>query len=425
MGSQQQISLDRATVAKLKLDDGKTDQIFFDADLRGFGYRLRNDGGRLRRTWIVQYRVRTRTRRLKIGDGAKLNADQARQAATKALAAITLGRDPQAEKETERANGSRTLRAVATEFLEMKELQVQRGEYRASSYRVTKLYLTGKYFAPLHASAITDITVADVAGRLNMINRESGTVTAGRARSALSSLFAWAMRQGHMGPNPHNPVAVTENPDDGASRDLALTDIELIQVWRAAGDDAFGKIVRLLILLGARREEIGGLRHSEIDRNAGTITLPKERTKNKHEHVLPITPLAMQIIDSVPKLVERDQLFGARSTNGFNGWDAAKKALDERLAGKLKGKSAGFRLHDLRRSLASWLADHGDVEPHIIEAILNHYSGHRSGVAGVYNRAKYARQIRAALTVWDDHLRSLIEGGKRKVLAFQQPAQTA
>ena len=96
-------SLDRATVAKLRLDAGKGDQIFFDADLRGFGYRLRNDGGRLRRTWIVQYRVKGRTRRLKIGDGAKLNADQARQAARKALAAITLGQDPQAIR---RAKGS-------------------------------------------------------------------------------------------------------------------------------------------------------------------------------------------------------------------------------------------------------------------------------------------------------------------------------
>jgi integrase len=359
---------------------------------------------------------------LKIGDGAKLNADQARQAAKKALAAITLGRDPQAERETERANGSRTLRSVATEFLEMKALQVERGEYRASSYRVTRLYLTGKYFAPLHASAITDITVADVAGRLNVINRESGTVTAGRARSALSSLFAWAMRQGYMGPNPHNPVAVTENPDDGASRDLVLSDVELAHVWRAAGDDAFGKVVRLLILTGARREEIGGLKWSEIDRDAGTITLPKERTKNRREHVLAITPLAAQIIDTIPHLVDRDYLFGARSTNGFNGWNAAKKALDERLAGKLKGKSAGFRLHDLRRSVATWMAEHGDIEPHIIEAVLNHQGGHKGGVAGIYNRASYSRQMKVALARWNDHIGEIVHGCKRKIIAFPQIA---
>jgi len=414
----QQQTLDRATVARLALDKGKTDQIIFDADMKGFGFRLRKDGDRLRRSWIVQYRIKRHTRRFKLGDYPTVTADQARKQAQTILAKVHLGTDPQSEREAERANGSRTLRAVANQYLEMKELQVERNEFRASSYRVTKLYLTGKYFAPLHASAITDVTVADVAGRLNAINRDSGTVTAGRARSALSSMFTWAMRQGYMGPNPHNPVAVTENPDDGASRDLALSDIELVQVWRAAGDDAFGKIVRLLILTGARREEIGGLRQSEINRDAGTITLPSERVKNRREHVLPITPLAAQIIDSVPQLVERDHLFGARSTNGFNGWDAAKKALDERLAGKLKGKSAAFRLHDLRRSVATWMAEHGDVEPHIIEAVLNHVGGHKAGVAGVYNRSKYARQIRAALSLWDDHLRSLIEGGERKVVSF-------
>ena len=130
----------------------------------------------------------------------------------------------------------------------------------------------------------------------------------------------------------------------------------------------------------------------------------------------------MAIIDSV--VVGRDHMFGPRSATGFTGWDAAKKALDKRLAGKLKGKSASCRAHDLRRSVATWMAEHG-IEPAHIEAVLNHYSGHRSGVAGVYNRAQYARQIRAALSLWDDHLRSLIEGGKRKVLAFPQPRETA
>jgi integrase len=419
MNQQQQtepLSLDA-----LKLDPGKSDQIFFDADLKGFGLRLRNDGGRLRRTWIVQYRTKGRTRRLKIGDYEKITAKQAREKATTELAKITLGQDPQADKEAERQRASRTLQWVAGEYLKMKELQVQRGQYRASSLRVTTLYLTAdRYFGPLHKRPVNDITLSDVAARLNVINRESGTVSAGRARSALNSTYAWAMRQGFA---THNPVIGTENPDDVPSRDLVLSDVELAVIWRAAGDDAFGKIIRLLIIFGARREEIGGLRFSEISRDAGTITLPSERVKNRHEHVLPITPLAMAIIDSVPQVVGRDHLFGDRSATGFTGWDAAKKALDDRLAGKLKGKSAEFRLHDLRRSLASWLADHGDVEPHIIEAILNHYSGHRSGVAGVYNRAKYARQIRAALTLWDDHLRSLIEGGERKVLPFS--AQTA
>jgi len=106
-------------------------------------------------------------------------------------------------------------------------------------------------------------------------------------------------------------------------------------------------------------------------------------------------------------------LFGGRSSGGFTAWSAAKTDLDTRLNGKV----ANFVVHDIRRSAASGMADLG-VEPHIIEAILNHYSGHRSGIAGTYNRAKYQTQIRTAMMLWDSHLRSLIEGSERKVVAL-------
>jgi integrase len=195
-----------------------------------------------------------------------------------------------------------------------------------------------------------------------------------------------------------------------------LNDNELTAIWHACKDDDFGRIVRLLILTACRREEIGGLRWSEIDWENGAITLPKERVKNKHGHVLPLTPLALEIIHSIPEQVGRNHLFGDRSETGFTTWYVAKHDLENRL-----GKIAPWNLHDIRRSVATWMAEN-NIEPHVIEAILNHHSGHRSGVAGVYNRAKYARQMRTALTVWSDHLQSLIEGGARKVLTFPQGA---
>jgi len=125
---------------------------------------------------------------------------------------------------------------------------------------------------------------------------------------------------------------------------------------------------------------------------------------------------AQAIIASVPQVVGRDHVFGVRG-NGFTGWQRAKQALDDHLVNVVDA----WNLHDLRRSLATRMVEL-DVEPHIVEAILNHYSGHRSGVAGVYNCAKYARQIRSALTLWDDHLRSLLGGGERKILPFASPA---
>ena len=64
------------------------------------------------------------------------------------------------------------------------------------------------------------------------------------------------------------------------------------------------------------------------------------------------------------------------------------------------------------------MADLG-VQPHIIEAVLNHVSGHKGGVAGIYNRSSYEREVRAALMLWADHVRALVEGGEAKVLAFR------
>ena len=145
------------------------------------------------------------------------------------------------------------------------------------------------------------------------------------------------------------------------------------------------------------------MRWGEIDRDAGTITLPKERVKNNHEHVLPLTPLALEIIGSVKEQVGRTHLFGDRSSTGFTTWYVAKHDLDDRL-----GKMAPWNLHDIRRGVATWMAEHGNVEPHIIEAVLNHASGHKGGIAGIYNRATYTNEKRDALARWDRHIAGLV-----------------
>jgi integrase len=393
----------------LKLTDGTPDKIYFDDELKGFGFRLRSEGGRLSRTWVAQYRARGRTRRQTIGDYEKVTAEQARAAAKVTFGEVAAGKDPQGDKQAQRLTAARTLRSVVDDYLAMKESTL-----RPASYRMAKLYLTDSYFKPLHAAAITDITRADIAPRLNAITRDSGRVTARSARSALSSLYTWALKQGIV---QQNPVIGTEDPAPARSRDRVMSDPEIVAVWNACLDDDYGKIIRLLICTGCRRDEIGGLRQGEINFDAGTITLPAERVKNRHAHVLPLPPLARSIIASIPQRAGRAHLFGTRSSGGHTGWDRSKKDLDGRLAGKV----AAWRVHDLRRTVATRMADIG-VEPHIIEAILNHYSGHRAGDAGTYNRSTYSRQIRAALALWDDHLRSLVEGGGRKVVPLHSPA---
>jgi integrase len=382
------MKLDGKAVVRLELPAGKADAIFFDDDLAGFGIRLRaGGGGRLRRTWIAQYRAHGRTRRMKIGAAEKLDADQARKAAKKILAKVELGEDPQGDKVEDRRKTSRTLRAIVELFLE-----VQATRLRPASLRLSRLFLTGPYFAPLHSTAATDITLADVAARVSAITRKNGATTAARARSALSALYRWAMGEGLLGASPVNPVVGTNKPKDATPRDRVLSDHELAAIWNAA-DGEYAHVLRLLILTGCRREEIGGLRWSEIDLDKGALALPKERVKNNRAHALPLPPLALSIIQSVPRRVSRDLLFGSRSRSpGFCSWYSAKTQLDAKLAGKV----APWRVHDLRRTTATKMADLG-VQPHIIEAVLNHYSGHRAGVAGVYNRSPYEREMRAAL----------------------------
>jgi integrase len=193
-----------------------------------------------------------------------------------------------------------------------------------------------------------------------------------------------------------------------------LGNAELAAIWRACGDDDFGKIIRLLTLLGSRRQEVGGMRWSEVDLDAGVWTLPAERSKNHRAHTIPLLPAVLAIVKSVPR-TDRDHVFGTRARAGFTPWDHSKRELDRRLGVAVKP----WRVHDIRRSVATGMADIG-IEPHVIEAVLNHYSGHRRGVAGIYNRSGYEKAVRLALARWADHVLALVDGRvpADNVLAF-------
>jgi len=405
------MKLTAKTVAALTLSADKSDVIHFDDTLPGFGYRLRRStGGKVLRTWVAQYKRAGRSRRMLIGAAEKVGAEQARTKAKMILGAVALGQDPQAEKADRRGKDRNSLRAAIEEFLAAKERQL-----RPRSFVEVKRYLTTGYFKPLHALPLDAITRADVSARVVAIERESGSPTAARAKGALSSFFVWARR---MGLCEQNPTIDTAQPREGKARDRVLTDAELTAIWKACGEDDYGRIIKLLVLTGCRRAEIGDMAWSEVDLDRGTFTIPASRSKNKRPHTLPVMPMMREIIDAVPRMATREQLFGQRS-HGFTAWHDGKPALDER-----SGVSA-WTLHDIRRSVATKMADIG-IQPHIVEQVLNHQSGHRRGVAGIYNRSSYEREVKAALAQWHDHLHTMIAGGKRKVVNFRpQAASTA
>ena len=105
----------------------------------------------------------------------------------------------------------------------------------------------------------------------------------------------------------------------------------------------------------------------------------------------------------------------------FQGWSKAKAALDRRLA-LIRYANRPWRLHDIRRTVATRMAELG-VQPHVVEAVLNHVSGHKAGVAGVYNRALYAAEKRRALELWAEHVRASVEGDAANVVSIRvEPA---
>jgi integrase len=413
-----------------ELEGKEKEKFFWDDELKGFGLRLRREGedSRTHRCWVVGYQLKGRYQRFTIADYEKLTAEQARAEAKLIFGKVARGEDPKAERRAQRLGGTHTLLSGINDYLALKELTPNKktGKKLApATLRAARLYLLGPYFRALHSAPITDITLADIATRLNAIIRDSGSITARAARAALSTFFTWAMRQGL---TDNNPVIGSEDPGPGQSRERVLSDSELAAVWRAADDGSdYGKIIHLLMLTGCRRDEIGGLQWNEVNKDKATITLPAERVKNAHTHTLPLSAMAQRIIGDIEPRAGRDSLFGDRSSAGFTAWSAAKADLDKRL----KGKVAAFRLHDLRRTVATVMAEsppdkeHRErrglgIKPHVVEAVLNHQSGHKAGVAGIYNRATYEPEVRNALAVWAEHLQSIISGGKRKVLSFPQ-----
>jgi integrase len=402
------MKLTAKAVNELTLPPGKGDVIFFDDAMPGFGFRIRQGaGGKVLRSWIIQYRRVGQTRRMLIGSAEVVGAEQARLQAKKALGAVANGQDPQGERADRRDADKLTLRKAVDEFLAVKQR-----ELRPRSFFETARYLTGAYFKPLHSMPLDTISRRDVATCIVRIARESGNPTASQARAKLSSFFVWCLQMGMV---DANPVIGTPTPVESKSRERTLSDSELAAIWKACRDDEFGRIIRLLILSGCRRQEIGGMRWSEIDLERGAWTLSAERSKNGRAHTLPVLPMMRQIIESVPRMATRDQLFGDRAAIGFTGWHDCKPDLDQRSG------VTEWHLHDLRRSVATRMADNG-VQPHIIEQILNHQSGHKAGPAGIYNRSSYANEVRAALALWHDHIRTLVEGGERKVIPYVHTA---
>jgi integrase len=368
----------------------------YDTVVQGFGVRRQKDGAyyylRFRRNGVQSMKSIGR-------HGSPWTPDTARNEAKRLLGAVVGDDDP----------FTKPLATVSFGHEVARYLDRKRATMKPRAFEEVERHLTN-HAAPLHKLRLGEIDRRIIAQRLGEIETDSGPVARNRVRSSLSAFFGWAVTEGLL---DTNPVQGTAKLDEGGSRERTLTPEELKELWavlRNEPNPQFADIVRLLLLTGQRREEIGSLCWSEIEQ--GSIFLPSDRTKNSRQHEVPLSRQAKAIIERQPKRKGRDFIFGIGEL-GFSGWSDCKARLDEALLAarrktNRKAKALpNWRLHDLRRSCATGMAELG-TQPHIIEAVLNHVSGHKAGVAEIYNRAKYEPEMRSALQRWADHLDKVV-----------------
>jgi integrase len=212
-----------------------------------------------------------------------------------------------------------------------------------------------------------------------------------RVYTVLRGFLRWAHRKHYL---DRMPMERMQAPPPSTPRDRILTDDELARVWRASGDDSYGRIVKLLILTGQRRGEITALTGAMVRRD--TIILPAGTTKNGRRHEFPLGNMARDVLG---RSRAPDALyFQARGcTTPFNGFSKGKAHLD---------RACGFSdwtVHDLRRTFASGLAALG-VQLPVIERLLNHVSGSFGGIVSVYQRYDFMPEMRHAIERWEEHV---------------------
>jgi integrase len=389
--SENVVKLTKSVVTAAAPEPGRSERILWDSEVPGFGVRVRANGAA---TWVLRPpRAGGRSALYTLGSAGAVALADARAAARQRLASAALGTDLHSARRDAREKATVTFGRSVELYL------AEAAKRRRSAYVASLRNHLNVHWRPLHGRALDRIKRADVAARLVEISAEFGPHAANRARVVLSAFFAWSMGEGIA---EANPVLGTNKAADEVARDRVLTDAELAAVWRACRDDDFGRIVRLLILTGQRLNEVAGMRWSELDLAGAVWRLPGERTKNGRAHDVPLSAAALELLSDREPVDDRPFVFG-RGKGPFSGFSKCKAALD-----KAAGLSAPWRLHDLRRTAATGMAGIG-VLPHVVEAVLNHVSGHKAGVAGVYNRASYSTEKRAALDQWAAHVLGLAD----------------
>src|SRR5262249_612824 len=242
--------LTQAAVDTMKVSAGKVEDIIADAAAPGLKLRIRREGARV---FIFQRRFAGQHPKITIGDASSWSLEKARQKARELAVKVDDGIDRGVEKAGKIEASKMIFEVVMKDYLEARGRDL-----KPRSFEECKRHLE-KHWAPLHKLPIAGIERATVAGRLRELVKTSGPVGTDRARSTLSAMFAWCVGEGLC---ENNPVVGTNKASDDQERERTLSDDEIRKIWKAAPDNHYGAIVKLLLLTGQRRDEVGSMRWS-------------------------------------------------------------------------------------------------------------------------------------------------------------------
>jgi integrase len=369
----------------------------WDEDLRGFGVKATPSGAK---SYLVQYRIGGRGAKVKrytIGrHGSPWTADTARSEAKRLLIEVGQGIDVAAAKQ------ERSRRAPDLAFKEYAARFVERclKERWERSWQDAEAALDLHVISVLRDKPLPEIGRSDLKEVLDRLRGR--TATRRKVYAILRRMFRWAVSEGDL---ERNPLAGLEAPPIPQSRDRVLADWELQLVFEAAGNlgQPFGSLIRLLMLTGQRMQELAAASWSELDRVEAVLSIPAARAKNRKATDVPLSAAAIAEIDRVAggeKWPVKGLVFTTTGKTPVSGFSRAKRQIDLQVAkiqreGDEDRTVGQWRYHDLRRTLATGMQRLG-VRFEVTEAILNHISGSKGGVAGIYQRHDWKDEKRVA-----------------------------
>ena len=380
----------------------RSEGFLWDDGIKGFGAKITKSGAV---SYILQFRMGGReasTRRYTIGShGSPWTPATAREEAQRLFLLIAQGIDPvEVEKQRRREAVDLAFSNYAERF---ERSCVGRGwkVLVARSFRIHVKPVLG-------SKPLPKITRSDVVA---VFDRRPDCQVANRRNvfAVLRRMFRWAVSRGDI---DRSPMEGMETPPAVKARDRWLSDQELARIWEHAPKThhCFGPIVRLLIVTGQRREEVSSLSWEELEQHERMWTLPGDRAKNGEPNRVPLNELAVAVLDAVAgksTWPRRGKVFSTSTGGGFTGYHKGKEKLDRMVAEDGGDPIAPWRLHDLRRTLATGFQRLG-VRFEVTEAVLNHVGGSRAGVAGIYQRHDWKAEKREALDLWNNHVVSIL-----------------